>query len=167
MIELNKRQQAGEQRVNPSLETSLEQLRQSDLQVAVQASLDLAKMGEAAVDALIGVVRDPEQRRSWWLAAQALGLIGDQRAVETLIEFLQNPLSFEAMLARKYTAYALSRLANPRAVDALIGMLHERMHEEEVEDDGSVTIYDDPEYETIEAAAGALAAIGEWRGIRR
>src|SRR4051812_12282286 len=106
MIERNNRRQAGEQRVNLSLETSLEQLRHGDLQVAIQASNDLTQFGKTAVDPLIEIVRDPALHHAWWLAVEALGRIGDRRAVEPLIELLQNPQSFEAMLARKYTAYA-------------------------------------------------------------
>ena len=151
--------------MNPSLKTLLDQLRQGDLETSIQASLALTQMGAPAVDPLIAIIRDANARGSWWLAAQALGIIGDKRAVPALIAILRNPLSFDTLLARKYTVYALGRLADPQAIDVLIEMLHERSHEEEEEDDGSITVYDEPDYETIEAAAGALAQIGAWRGI--
>ena len=92
--------------------------------------------------------------------------IGDKRAVDPMIALLKNPESFNSLLARKYTAYALAELTDARSVDVLIEMLHDRLHYEEEEIDGTIQVFDEPAIEAIEAAAGALIAIGEWRGLQ-
>jgi HEAT repeat protein len=143
----------------------LNQLRSQNLQESITASQELAKLGTVAVEPLIKIVRDENSSHLWWLAADALGLIGDNRAVEPLIALLKNPVSFDAMPSRKYIVYALHNLADPRAVDILIETLHERVRQED-EQDGVLKVFDESDYETIEAAAGALATIGEWRGIQ-
>jgi HEAT repeat protein len=147
-----------------TLEDLLQQLHSADFQVSIRAGFALGQFGQAAVEPLIALLQDNAQANRWHSIAGALGRIGDKRAVEPMIQLLQNPISFEATLARKYTAYALADLADPRAVDVLIEMLHEHDHYEE-EEDGTTFFYDRHIVEIIEAAAAALIQLGEWRGI--
>ena len=113
---------------------------------------------------MISIIQDANQSHLWWLAAETLGHISDKRAIEPLIELLKNPLSYQAMLARKYTAYALARLPDIRATDVLIEMLHDPAFQDDYEDDEIFVEREQYDAETIEAAVGALASIGEWRG---
>jgi len=152
--------------MSSELDNLLEKLHSSDMRERVAASIQLMAFGDESVEPLINIVQNENESDLWWLAADTLGHIGDKRAVEPLINLLKSPISFDKRLARKYTAYALARLADTRAVDVLIDMLHERSHSEDEEDDGTITVYDEVDYETIEAAVGALAKIGEWRGIQ-
>jgi HEAT repeat protein len=66
------------------------------------------------------------------------------------------------VLARKYTAWALAKFKDARAVDALLGMFHDRVYEED--DDGTVEV-DEPDFEAIEAAIWALTEIGDERAL--
>lgn len=150
--------------MNTELQNALNQFKVGNLQDSIQASFDLMRFGEIAVEPLISIVQDDNQSRLWWLAAETLGLIGDKRAVEPLIKLLKNPLSHQAGLARKYTAYALARLPDVRATDVLIEMLHDPAYQDDYEDDEIYVEQEQYDAETIEAAVGALATIGEWRG---
>ncbi|MGQ0621595.1 MAG: hypothetical protein ACT4QA_17035 [Panacagrimonas sp.] len=47
--------------------------------------------GSAAVPELISILRDPLQEASWSNAAVMLGMIGDQAAVEAVIDFIREP----------------------------------------------------------------------------
>ena len=129
-------------------------------QDSVKAELELVTIGEPSVESLIALLGNPKYSDKWFHIADALGRIGDKRAVEPLIRMLENPVSRDYVLARKYAAYAFAELKDARAVDILIGMLHERLH---IEEDGE--IYDEPEHETIEAVAGALTKIGDPRAL--
>lgn len=152
--------------MSKKLDDLIEQLCSRDLEQSISVVHPLSKLGSIAVEPLIRIIQDENARDCWWLAAETLGLLGDKRAVEPLINLLKNPASHGAILARKYTVYALSRLSDKKAVNVLINMLHERLLQEEEEDDGTITVINEPEYETIEAVAGALAEIGEWDGIK-
>jgi HEAT repeat protein len=151
--------------MNDKLQDVLNKFKFGDMNASIQASYDLLAFGIEPVDALIEIIHDPNQRHLWWSAAKTLGYTKDKRAVEPLISLLKNPESHKAMLARKYTAYALAELADARAIDVLIEMLHEPTYRDE-DDDESYTEIPEEDAETIEAAVGALANIGEWRGIK-
>lgn len=80
----------------------------------------LAEIGDAAtVDALVGLLKDAdhEVRRG---AAQALGIIGDKRAVEPLIAAVRSD-----RMIRQTAAIALGALGDARAVDALLAALED------------------------------------------
>ncbi|MEP7291428.1 MAG: HEAT repeat domain-containing protein [Chloroflexota bacterium] len=140
------------------LQRLLAKLESDDIASAAQASIELMKLGEIAVEPLIGILRDSAKSRIWSFAISSLGDIGDTRAVEPLIDLLKNPLSHVWTPSRKYTAFALAKFKDDRAVDVLLEMLHDRLIDEE--DD-----YDEPDYETILAAAEALASIGDLRAL--
>lgn len=139
----------------------LDKLINGNIETRIKASNSIREFGSEAVEPLIGLIENPDNYDSWWLIAEALGTIGDERAVEPLIQLLNSPKSFEAILARKYTAEALGVLGDSRAVDTLIEMLKDRIYEEE--EDGFVI--DEPNQESIEVAIWALTEIGDLRGL--
>ncbi|HEX3054018.1 MAG TPA: HEAT repeat domain-containing protein [Aggregatilineaceae bacterium] len=145
----------------PTLEQLLHQLTEGDMHTSIAAHIQLMKLGEPAVEPLISIVQNPEKKELWWLAADALGHMGDRRAIEPLIDLLKNPLSFDAILARKYTVWALAKLPDPKAVDVLIEMLHEV---NSIVDDGVIEY--EPDIETISAAISALTEIGDLRALQ-
>jgi HEAT repeat protein len=138
----------------------LDKLSTRSIEERVQTLFSLSKHGEAVVEPLIKQLNNPENISSWWLIAETLGNIGDKRAVEPLIEVLQNPLSFDERLSRRYTCWALGKLRDARAVGVLIGVLHDRIYDEDED-----YIVDEPDYETIEAAIGALTLIDDPKAI--
>jgi HEAT repeat protein len=84
---------------------------------AVDALVDI---GVPAVGPLVDTLQDPHAAlRGRSAAAEALGRIGDARAVEPLLPLLEDP----ATSVRRAAAEALGRLGDLRAVDALIGAL--------------------------------------------
>jgi HEAT repeat protein len=136
----------------------LRQLVHGTLQEQIQAAHVLPNFGEEVVEPLIDLLRNPDAKNSWWLIADALGRIDDRRAVDPLIALLKDPLSFEAILSRKYTAGALGKLKDPRAVDALIELLHESSYDEDYD-------REEPDNETIADAIWALFEIGDARAV--
>ena len=98
------------------------------------------------VEALINTLRYKKDPPAQGAAARALGQIGDPRAVDPLIEALEN----EYIAVRLGAAQALGEIGDARAVDPLIQAL-------EVEDE-----YCGVQYE----AAQALGKIGDARAIK-
>ncbi len=92
---------------------------------------------EGLIDAL--TYNDNNVRRS---AANALGKLGDPRAVEPLIAVLD-----DQPLVREVTAKALGKIGDPRAVDALVQVLK------------------DDKKSIRETAAKALGEIGDKRAV--
>jgi len=78
----------------------------------------LIRVGEPAVEPLIGMLNDDE-RDLRILAIESLGEIGDERAVEPLIEALND----EEWQMRKLIAQALGDLGDKKAVEPLIDVL--------------------------------------------
>lgn len=97
---------------------------------------------EKDIDGLIDALSydDNNVRRS---AANALGKIGDPRAVEPLTQTLN-----DQPLIREVTVRALGKIGDPRAVDALIGVLK------------------DDKQSIQGTAAKALGEIGDKRAIK-
>ena len=88
-----------------------------------EVAMDLAKLGPPAVPELIRALRDS----NWWVrwvAARALGDIGDARAVGPLIAALKD----EDRDVRYGVAAALGKLGDARAVGALIAALKDDLH---------------------------------------
>jgi HEAT repeat protein len=81
----------------------------------------LKNIGEPAVDHLIQALRD-ENPRVRWGAAEALGKIGDRKAVPSLIQYLRVHNSKEA-------AKALGYIGDTRAVEPLIQILNKSRSE--------------------------------------
>jgi HEAT repeat protein len=143
------------------LDDLLDKLANGKLEARLDAWPRLIAIGGAAVLPLIDLLNDPEKKGVWWLAANALGEIGDKRATEPLIQLLKHPLSFEALWARKNAAGALGQLKDQRAVDVLLEVLRNRIYE--TGEDGSV--FERPDEDTIETVEWALAEIGDLRAL--
>ncbi|MFN8419496.1 MAG: HEAT repeat domain-containing protein [Anaerolineae bacterium] len=146
----------------PELDDLLYKLIAENYDERYKAKHDIIKYGTAAVEPLIQFLGKREAIGSGLLIVDALGVIGDKRAVEPLKAVLSDPANFDDSLLRKYTAWALGKLKDARATDELINVLHDRIHEED--DDGYIT--DEPDRETIAAAVWALAEIGDPRAVK-
>lgn len=79
----------------------------------------LVKIGGKSVDALADALKG-EELTARKLAAAALGEIGDKRAVESLIEVMQNDNEYSVRIA---AAKALGELKDDRAIWVLVGTL--------------------------------------------
>lgn len=148
-------------------------LGSTDSAVRAGAADHLARIGEPAVEALLEAVRHPNLGVSSWTvlsgAAQALGRIGDRRAVDPLIERLTYP----QVTVRCETAEALGAIGDARAVGPLIAMLGDPdriVHHSaaaalgEIRDpstvDMLVSALDDPRL-----CEGALTALEHWGAL--
>ena len=96
----------------------------------IQAFEALVEIGEDAVEPLITILKDANKSRwrtrfriSSQLASQALGRIGDARAVEPLIETFKKMDDY--LEVKGSIAEALGRIGDARAVEPLIGALNE------------------------------------------
>jgi HEAT repeat protein len=105
-----------------------------------QAASGLGKIGEPAVELLIGFLSDENGN---YIAARALGQIGDVRAVEPLIRLLE----VEDSSIRSVAARALGSIGDMRAVEPLIRLLK------------------DEEASVRGAAVRALGEIGDERAV--
>src|SRR3989442_4756576 len=96
-----------------SLELLLPALRWRDPMARHRAVALLVRMGPLAVPPLLARLEGAETAAERWAAADALGRIGDSRAVARLLRALEDP----AMTVRRASIVALLRLAalNPPA----------------------------------------------------
>jgi hypothetical protein len=78
----------------------------------------LVKIGDQAVEPLINELHHPNLEVRW-RAAEALGKIGDPRAVEGLTKALNDQIDIVSL----HAAEALGKIGDPRAVEALIEAL--------------------------------------------
>ena len=76
------------------------------------AARALSRQGEPALQPLLDALRNDDDKISA-SAAEALGYLGDKRAVDALIEALENPE------IRPFVVEALGRIGDPRAVPPL------------------------------------------------
>ena len=104
---------------------------------------ELVKLGKTAVEPLIQTLKDNKDCEFREKAAEALGEIGDARAVEPLILALKD----EEGYGQGYAAEALGKVGDARAVEPLIQYLKDE------EGDGRGI------------AAGALGGIGDARAV--
>ncbi len=126
----------------------------------------LCQIGEPAVLPLIDSLKSPS---AFYTAIQSLGRIGDRRAVEPLIDALQDKTRPDF---RSTAAEALGAIGDPRAVDPLIEILRRQDYDFVMpasQADGTIT---DPralehcaEYGLAIAAAKALGRIGDARAV--
>jgi len=92
-----------------------------DEELRVEAAGALVNIGEQAVEPLIAALND-EHSSVRFLAAGALGDIGDERAVEPLIAALND----EHPYVRKYAAEALGKIGDERAIEPLTAALNDK-----------------------------------------
>jgi HEAT repeat protein len=78
--------------------------------------------GKDDVEDLISILKYGKSKYSRWEAAEALGKIGDTRAVDLLIEKLKD----KKLLVRWKAAEALGEIKDYRAVEPLIHVLNDK-----------------------------------------
>lgn len=126
-----------------------------------EAAYELVKLGEPAVLPLIELLKNPNGDRR--LIASTLGEIGDERAVEPLIEALKIlNTADEYFSERREIVYALAKFNDPRAVDVLLEALNHRLYY--TGDDGNR--YEEIDEKTVEAIEWALAEIADPRALK-
>jgi HEAT repeat protein len=101
--------------------------------------------GKDDVEGLIKILKDSKDKFARWEAAEALGEIGDKRAVDPLIEALND----KKPLIRWKAAEALGEIKDKRAVDPLIEALKG----------------EDEDWCVRKTAAEALGKIGDKRAV--
>ena len=94
-------------------------LKDENWNVQIAAAHALVKMGKPVVEQLIACLKDQQSEES---AAEALGELGDARAVEPLITCLHD---YDGVL-RGYAIRALGKLGDARAVEPLIVCLKDQ-----------------------------------------
>src|SRR2546425_2705192 len=102
-----------------SLELLLPALRWRDVTARTRAVVLLARLGPMAVPALFARLDDAATAAERGGAADALGRIGDSRAVTRLIRALADP----AMTVRRASVIALLRLGAVNGVPRMAGCL--------------------------------------------
>lgn len=95
---------------------SISKLGDKNIRVRQKPEKELVEIGKPAVQLLIHALED-ENWRARWRAANALGKIGDARAVEPLIQRLSDCLPVQIR-----AAVALGKIGKP-AVEPLLGIL--------------------------------------------
>jgi HEAT repeat protein len=96
-------------------------LRDKDHKVRRVACEALIKIGPPSVDPLIAALQDGRCHDTRFLAADALGAIGETRAIEPLIAVLEDNGELEPI--RQAAARALGKLNDPKAIEALVAAL--------------------------------------------
>jgi HEAT repeat protein len=115
----------GDDRALPVL---IQSLQDRDLEVCHEAALALSRFNSpAAYEALLAALARKENREDWQVrrfAAQALGKLGDRRAVPALIARLRD----ESDLVKPAVAEALGELGDPQAITPLKTARHTTPH---------------------------------------
>ncbi len=99
------------------IEELIQQLRNEDEEVQLEAQIALGDFGGLAFDRLLGILQDKDE--FWMLregSAGALGRIGDRRAIDTLLKTLQD----ENDLVRCNSAWALAEMPDKRCLKDLL-----------------------------------------------
>ena len=104
-----------------SLELLFPALRWRDPMARHRAVALLVRMGPLAVPPLLARLEGAETAAERWAAADALGRIGDSRAVARLLRALEDP----AMTVRRASIVALLRLEAMNAVPRIVRLLEE------------------------------------------
>ncbi|NSW54250.1 MAG: HEAT repeat domain-containing protein [Anaerolineae bacterium] len=81
----------------------------------------LVKIGKPAVEPLIAALTAESDEWGRSLAAETLGIIGDRRAVDALINLLQD--DDESVRVKTYAAEALGKIGDPRAIRPITALL--------------------------------------------
>src|SRR3989454_7975734 len=157
-----------------SLELLFPALRWRDPMARNRAVALLVRMGPLAVPPLLARLEGAETAAERWAAADALGRIGDSRAVARLLRALEDP----AMTVRRASIVALLRLEAMNAVPRIARMLEDESGGVRViaadvlgkfEDPRAVPALvlalSDPQWYVRQASATALGQIGDRRAI--
>jgi bilin biosynthesis protein len=105
------------------IEALIRTLQDPDRKVGEDSAWALVKIGKPAVDPLIRALKIPDCQVRWGvgLVAWILGKIGDNRAVEPLIQALQH----SEPIAREEAAWALGEIKDVRASESLLQALRD------------------------------------------
>lgn len=97
------------------------------------------EIGAPSFEALIAFLgdKDDEMRKA---AAEALGQLGDERAVEPLIELYKTSIHSVRLIAIK----ALGKIRDPWAIETLIAAIDDSMEDTGLEAIRSLSLFDDP-----------------------
>jgi len=158
-----------------SLELLFPALRWRDPMARNRAVALLVRMGPLAVPPLLARLEGAETAAERWAAADALGRIGDSRAVARLLRALEDP----AMTVRRASIVALLRLEAMNAVPRIARRLEEDQSGGvrviaagvlgKFEDPRAVPALvrglSDPQWYVRQASATALGQIGDRRAI--
>jgi HEAT repeat protein len=110
---------AFEQSGQENIDTLIGALKDKDWQAQLSAATRLIMMGRPAVDALIHALRGEDSE----IRSAAASILGDMR--ETAVTPLMEALSDSDRFVRLVAARNLGRIGNKRAIEALIGSLHQ------------------------------------------
>src|SRR3989475_1767101 len=158
-----------------SLELLFPALRWRDPMARNRAVALLVRMGPLAVPPLLARLEGAETAAERWAAADALGRIGDSRAVARLLRALEDP----AMTVRRASIVALLRLEAMNAVPRIARRLEEdpagggrgiaagvlRKIQDPRAGPALVRGLSDPQWYVRHASATALGQIGDRRAI--
>lgn len=93
--------------------------RDTSARMAAVAELGRSR-GPKVLEALLGALRD-ENRDVRWVAVEALGELGDRRAVQPLLQYLRRKEAYR--WGKRLVADALGEIGGSQAVEALSAML--------------------------------------------
>ena len=156
------------------LDLLLPALRWRSLVARNRAVILLARMGPVAVPPLVVALEGARTATERWGAADALGRIGDSRAVSRLIHALEDP----AMTVRRAPMVALQRLEAMNAVPRIARLLEDESGGVRVTAAAVLGKFEDPravpalvrslgdaQWDVRQASATALGQIGDRRAI--
>lgn len=109
--------------INLEVEMYLQDLSNLDRAVREMAVKSLVSLGDGAVDPLIAYLYE-SNNRSRNLAARALGMIGDPRAIQVLTWALSDPDE----VVRSVAAWALGEIGDTSVVPSLISAAQDSKH---------------------------------------
>ena len=106
------------------IDTLISALKDKDWNTQLGAATRLIMMGRPAVDGLIRALRDEDPE----IQSAAASILGDMR--ETAVTPLMDALDDSDRFVRLVAARNLGRIGNKRAIEALIGSLHQELDTE-------------------------------------
>jgi HEAT repeat protein len=131
-------------KVGSIVDSLIVRLGDPNVDARVDAVDKLIQIGEPAVEPLIGALGDSSSEKRRFSAAEALGKIKDSRALDALVDTLQDT----SPQVRIEAAIALGEIRDPKAVKPLVRVLG------------------DPEVHVIQYAADALGQIGDPSAVK-
>lgn len=106
----------------PAVDLLVEQLAAEDIDTRRAAVVALGRMGDTrATPALLGLLRDDEERELWVVVTAALARLGDRRAFEPLLARMGDP----SAAVRQGTIGALNSIGDPSMCDRILPMLED------------------------------------------
>ncbi|MDY0386056.1 MAG: HEAT repeat domain-containing protein [Methanolobus sp.] len=148
-----------------TVESQIQDLNDENVSVKSEAEEELVEIGEPAIDPLIEVLSGKnEVTQTRVVAAKILGKIGDKRAVEPLIQTLDEQQYWET---RNASAVALGDIGDRSAVEPLVSVLQNGYANEQTIEFGtsSATMITGGDVQLMCSAAEALGKIGDERAV--